>query len=160
MTRLRWIDWLVFAIVGFIAAVILISIAGFISNNGIELFSVTSPLVFPFLIGVTISICWIITLITEIKNSPEKRQYAESKELLHDVGVAITYIIAVLIYSAVIGKIGFIIGTIIFLIIGMVFMNFDEANMVKKIGKAAIVSCVTVPLLYYVFHEVFRVMLP
>lgn len=160
MTKLRWIDWLVFAIVGIIVSVIMVSIAGFVNNNGIELFSVTSPLVFPFLIGVTILICWIITIIKDIKSATEKRSHAESKELLHDVGVAIMYIIAVLTYSVVIGNIGFMIGSIVFLIIGMVFMNFDEDKVVKKIGKAAVVSCVTVPLLYYVFHEVFRVMLP
>jgi hypothetical protein len=52
------------------------------------------------------------------------------------------------------------IGTILFLIIGMVFMNYEELNIGKKVIKATLVSCVAVPLLYFVFYKIFHVMLP
>ncbi|WP_312815794.1 tripartite tricarboxylate transporter TctB family protein [Sedimentibacter sp.] len=157
--KLRWIDWLVIAIVGLIVAFILISIYGIVNSKGIELFSVTSPLIFPFLVGVTLLVCWILTIIKGIKNAVTTNK-DDSKELLHDMVVAIIYIIGVLTYSLVIDKIGFILGSILFLITGMVFMNYDEEKYSKKIINAAIVSCITVPVLYYVFHEVFKVMLP
>jgi hypothetical protein len=159
MTKLRWIDWLVFGIVGFIVAFILYSIYGFVNNDGIELLSVYSPLVFPFLIGITLLICWVLTIINEIRIVGNE-QSQDSKELMYDISIAVIYIFGVLIYSFVIGKVGFIIGSVLFLIIGMVFMNFDESNMIIRIRNAAAVSCITVPLLYYVFHEIFKVMLP
>lgn len=160
MNKLRWIDWLVIGIVGFIVAFILISIFSFVSKDGIELFSVESPLVYPTLIGVSMLICWILTIIKEIRNADQKKSQAESKELIHDVLVALGFVVGVLVYTLVIDIIGFMVGTILFLIIGMVLMNYDELKLINRIKSAAIVSCITVPLLYYVFHEVFRVMLP
>lgn len=160
MSKLRWIDWLVIGIVGFIVAFIFISITGFVNNQGIELISTESPLVFPFLIGVTLLVCWILTIILDIKKANAKQSFEESKELLHDIIVAFIFVIGVLIYTVVIDIIGFMVGTILFLIIGMAFMNYDESKIVIRIRNAAIVSCITVPLLYYVFHEVFKVMLP
>ncbi len=158
MAKLRWIDWLVIGIIGFIIAFILISIVNFV-NSGIELLSVYSPLVFPFLVGISMLICWILTIVFDIKRGGIKPD-EDSKELLHDIGVTFTYVIAVLIYALVIRKLGFMIGTILFLAIGMIFMNYDERNMGKRVLSATLVSCITVPLLYYVFHEVFKVMLP
>lgn len=160
MTKLRWIDWLVFAIVGFVVFFILSSIAGFVYNDGIELLSVYSPLVYPFLIGVTLLVCWVLTFIKDIKTAKNNKFDELSKELIHDVGIAVIFIIGVLIYTFVIKKIGFIIGSIVFLIIGMVFMNYDESRWMIRIRNAAVVSCITVPLLYFIFHEVFKVMLP
>ncbi|MGD9568777.1 MAG: tripartite tricarboxylate transporter TctB family protein [Sedimentibacter sp.] len=160
MTKLRWIDWLVFIIVGFIIGFMLFSIMDIVNNKGIALFSTESPLVFPFLIGVAMLVCWILTIILDVKKAGAKHTAEESKELLHDILVALVYVVGVLIYTVVIDIIGFLIGTILFLIIGMVCMNYEESKIVMRIRNAAIVSCITVPLLYYVFHEVFKVMLP
>lgn len=163
MKKLKWMDLLVIAIVGLVVAFILLSILDFVNKDGIELFSVTSPLVFPFLVGVTLLVCWILTLIKEIKNAGAKKSEEspnEPNEVLHDTIIAVIFIIGVLIYAVLIKKIGFIIGSILFLSIIMVLMNYDESKMLKRVGKAAIVSCVAVPLLYFVFHEVFKVMLP
>lgn len=160
MFGLRWIDWLVIIIVGIIICSMLININELVVSKNIDLFSVTSPLVFPFLIGISMLICWFVTIYSDIKTVHKKTYEESSKELLYDIGIVIVYIIGVLIYIAVIGKIGFIFGTIIFLIIAMVFMNYDEPKVAVKIRNAAIVSFITVPVLYYVFHEVFRVMLP
>lgn len=158
MKKLRWIDWLVITIVGLVIAFILLSIMKFVNKDGIELFSVTSPLVFPFLVGITLLVSWIITVIKDITGENIAKE--SSKDLFHEITVAVIFIIGVLIYALVIKKIGFIVGSIIFLSIIMVFMNYDEVKMAKRVTRAAIVSCVTVPLLYFVFHEVFKVMLP
>jgi hypothetical protein len=158
MTRLRWIDWLVIGIVGFIIAFILISIVGLV-NSGIELSTVYSPLIFPVLIGVSMLICWIITIILDLRKGTEHLG-EDSKELFHDIAVAFFYVIAVIIYALVIGKLGFKVGTIIFMIIGMVYMNYDEKKMGKRIINATIASTITVFALHYVFYEIFRVMLP
>lgn len=158
MSRLRWVDWLAFIIVGFIIAFIFISINGFI-NKGIELFSVYSPLVFPTLVGVSLLIFWVLTIILDLRKGRESTDEGSS-ELAHDIVLAILYIIVIIIYALVIKKLGFMAGSILFLIIGMVYMNYDECKLFIRIRNATIVSCITVPLLYYIFYVVFRVMLP
>lgn len=158
MSRLRWVDWLAFIIVGFIIAFIFISINGFI-NKGIELFSVYSPLVFPTLVGVSLLVFWLLTIILDLRKGIESTD-EESGELAQDIVLAIVYVIVILIYALIIKKLGFMAGSILFLIIGMIYMNYDEGKLFIRIRNATIVSCITVPLLYYIFYEVFRVMLP
>lgn len=158
MARLKWNDWLVIGIVGFIVGFIFISIVELV-NSGIELYSVYSPLIFPILIGISMFVCWVLTIIIELRKGTNHSS-EDSKELLYDVAVAFVYIVAVIIYALVIEKLGFKVGTIIFIIIAMVYMNYDEKNMVKRIINASIVSTITVFALHYIFYEVFRVMLP
>lgn len=158
MARLKWNDWLVIGIVGFIVGFMFISIVELV-NSGIELYSVYSPLIFPILIGISMFVCWVLTIIIELRKGTNHSS-EDSKELLYDVAVAFVYIVAVIIYALVIGKLGFKVGTIIFMIIAMVYMNYDEKNMVKRIINASIVSTITVFALHYIFYEVFRVMLP
>lgn len=158
MAKLKWNDWLVIGIVGFIVGFIFISIVELV-NSGIELYSVYSPLIFPILIGISMFVCWVLTIIIELRKGTNHSS-EDSKELLYDVAVAFVYIVAVIIYALVIEKLGFKVGTIIFIIIAMVYMNYDEKNMVKRIINASIVSTITVFALHYIFYEVFRVMLP
>ena len=158
MARLKWNDWLVIGIVGFIVGFMFINIAQLV-NSGIELYSVYSPLIFPILIGVSMLVCWVLTIIIELRKGTNHSS-EDSKELLYDVAVAFVYIVAVIIYALVIEKLGFKVGTIIFMTIAMAYMNYDEKNMVKRIISALIASTVAVFALHYVFYEVFRVMLP
>ena len=158
MAKLKWNDWLVIGIVGFIVGFMFISIVELV-NSGIELYSVYSPLIFPILIGISMFVCWVLTIIIELRKGTNHSS-EDSKELLYDVAVAFVYIVAVIIYALVIEKLGFKVGTIIFIIIAMVYMNYDEKNMVKRIINASIVSTITVFALHYIFYEVFRVMLP
>jgi hypothetical protein len=161
MGRLRWIDYLVFAFIGLVIFFIMSSIFGWVTNNGIELFTVDSPLIFPFLVGAAMFVSLVATIALDLlRYRNVQKDEEKSKELFNDLKMVMIYVLGVLAYCLTIEKIGFVVGTVIFLIIGMVFMNYDEMTVVKKIRNAAIVSCIAVPVLYFIFYKVFNVMLP
>ena len=66
MKRFKPIDLVIYAIVGGIVAIVLTSISSWVNKDGMKLFETTSPLVFPFLIGVALFIFLILTC--SIKN--------------------------------------------------------------------------------------------
>jgi len=119
-------------------------------------------LIFPFLVGCGTFICWILIVIKEIKlaNKAEDSAKGNMKEINADMKVAGIYAIGVFLYTIVIDKIGFLIGSVIFLILGMVYMNYDNIKIIQKIKSAAVVSVIAVPTLYFIFYKVFNVMLP
>jgi hypothetical protein len=51
-------------------------------------------------------------------------------------------------------------ASIAFLSVTMIMLNTNEGKIASKAGKAAVASIFTVPILYYVFHGIFNVMLP
>lgn len=160
MRKVSWVDWVLYIFCGLILAVMLKSLIEW-TNSGISLFSVTSPLVFPFVILCGMFICWILTIIKEIKKAQHTEEDEEEKKLLNsNVKMAGVYAIGVLLYGIIVSRLGFLITSIIFLIIGMVYMNYDEIPLIHKIRKAALVSVIAVPTLYFVFYKVFNVILP
>lgn len=161
MKRFKPIDLAIYAIVGGIVAIVLTSISKWVNKDGMKLFETTSSLVFPFLIGVALFIFLILTIISDYRNAYEEKNDGEDKnDLGHDVLMAGIYAIGVLIYAFVVPILGFIIGTIVFLAIIMILMNYEETNIGKKAIRAFAVSAVTVPVLHFVFYQVFKVMLP
>lgn len=160
MRKISWIDWLIFIFCGLILSLMLKSLTGWI-NSGIKLFSVTSPLVFPFLVLCSMFICWTLTIIGEIRKAIHTEDDEEYKKCLNsNVKTAGIYALGVLVYTIVIDKIGFLNCSIVFLVLGMVFMNYDNIPISHKIRKAALVSVIAVPTLYLIFYKVFNVILP
>lgn len=121
MRKVNWVDWLIFMFCGLILLFMIKSIVGWI-NTGIVLFSVTSPLVFPFLVLCSMFICWLLTIIGEIKRAIKTEENEEYKKHLNsNIKISGIYALGVLVYTIVIDKIGFLYGSIAFLILGMVF---------------------------------------
>lgn len=161
MRKLGWIDWSIYIFVGFILAYMAKSIYGWVNINGIELFTVTSPLIFPFIVFLGMLICWILTIIKETKKAIRSEENETEKKALNaNIKTAGIYAIGVLAYIFVIDKIGFLYGSIFFLILAMVYMNYDDTKMIVKIKSATIVSVIAVPTLYFIFYKVFNVILP
>lgn len=161
MKRFKPIDIFVYAIVASIIAIILGSIVNWVNKDGLVLFETTSSLVFPFMIGIALLIILILTIISDLRFAAKNHDSSENKgELAHDVLLAGLYAGGVLIYTVVVPILGFIVGTIIFLALIMILMNYEEINLKKRALKAVVVSAVAVPVLHYVFYEVFKVMLP
>ncbi len=160
MTKINWVENLIFIFIGLIVAFIMFSTYGWVQNDGIELFSTTSPLIFPFLIGIVMLVCLISTIFVEMKKSKEENKDETSDEFLYDLKKVVIYTLGVIAYALVIKKIGFLVGTGVYLIIAMSYMNYEEQKIEKKAGRAAIVSFVAVPLLYFIFYKIFHVMLP
>lgn len=161
MKRFKLIDIVIYIFIGGIVAIILGSISNWISKDGIMLFETTSPLVFPFMIGVALLIFLVSTIISDFRHAEKNKDPKEHKgELAHDVILASIYAVGVLAYSVVVPMLGFIVGTILFLAVTMILMNYEELDLKKKTFRALAVSAVTVPVLHFVFYEIFKVMLP
>ncbi|WP_409228136.1 tripartite tricarboxylate transporter TctB family protein [Gudongella sp. SC589] len=162
MRKLGWLDYLIYLFIGAIGAFVMISIRNWMVIRNLALFSTTSPIIFPFLIGTALLVFILLTIISDIrrvkKNEVEDEE--DYKDISVDLGMAVLYSAGVVIYTYVIRKISFLPGTILFLIIAMMVMNYEEMNLGKRVGKAAIVSFVAVPVLYFVFYKIFNVMLP
>lgn len=162
MSKLRWIDFAIYLFIGVIIAFIMISSFNWVNVNEIKLFSTTSPIIFPFIVGCALLVFLFFTILKDTMNlkKTEAQSKEVSKELRHDVIVAMAYSSGILVYTVVVKITGFIAGTIMFLVVAMILMNYEEPKLIKKISKAAVVSAITVPLLYFVFYKIFNVMLP
>lgn len=164
MRKLGWLDFAIYLFIGAIGAFIMISIFNWMNTRDMALFSTTSPLIFPFLIGAALLVFIVLTVLSDLrglkKTDIEDDNEEEYMDITVDVGKALLYSVGVIAYTYVIRKISFLPGTILFLIIAMVIMNHEELMITKRFGKAAMVSVVAVPLLYYIFYKIFNVMLP
>jgi predicted membrane channel-forming protein YqfA (hemolysin III family) len=164
MRKLGWLDFVIYLFIGAIGIFVMISIKTWMDTRDMELFSTTSPLIFPFLIGSALLVFLILTVFSDIRKSKDNDAVNENeeddKELTLDVGMAVFYSIGVVVYTFVIRKISFLPGTILFLVIAMGMMNYEELKTGHRIGKATVVSLIAVPILYFVFYKVFNVMLP
>lgn len=164
MSKLRWIDWLVVFFIGFIIIFIFVNIGSFV-NKGVSLFAVDSPLVFPVLIGISMFVCWVIAIEIDIKKAniaerSEEEIGRESKELIEDIKSVLIYLFGVYVYIFALGQLRFLAASILFVTLGMVYMNYEQTNIPKRFLNAGLVACITVPVLYFVFYKVFNVMLP
>lgn len=161
MKRFKPLDLAIYVLTGAVVAIIFGSIINWVNIDGILVFETTSPIVFPFLIGVAMLIFLLLTIISDYRNAAKTKDSGEDKEgLAHDVLLAAVYAGGVLLYTVLVPVFGFIIGTIAFLATLMVLMNYEELNFKKKAMRAVAVSVVTVPVLHFVFYEIFMVMLP
>lgn len=162
MDRIRFLDLVVFIFLALLCGFILFSIVDCVINQNIELFSISSPLVFALLVGILLVIFLIITIYQDLKSDKkvEENREESSKELLYDIKIAVIFTIGVLLYTLLLKHIGFMIASIIFMLISMAVLNTDDASMWKKLIKGSIVSVIIVPVLYFIFHELFNVMLP
>lgn len=162
MWSARIFDWAAKAFVAFICTVMFINIASLLAIEKIDLFSIDSPLLFAFLIAVTILICFIITVYKDYKagKASKKMQEDSSAEIIDELARVMFFIAGVYLYSLVVKYMHFIFGSIVFLTIGMIWLNEYKVKIGTKLVKAVIACIITVPILYYVFHGVFNVMLP
>ena len=163
MRKLGWLDYILYAFVGAIGVFIMYTIKSLMDTRNMALFSVTSPLIFPFLIGIALLVFIALTFISDlrgVKKSEDEDEENDGERLSLDVGMAVLYAVGVIAYTYVIRRVSFVPGSIAFLVIAMAIMNYEEQKIGLRIGKATIVSLVAVPVLYYVFHSIFNVMLP
>lgn len=164
MRKLGWLDFVIYLFIGAIGAFVMVSIKTWMDTRDMALFSTTSPLIFPFLIGSALLVFLILTVLSDIRQSKNveivNENEEDDKDLTADVGMAVLYSVGVIVYTFVIRRISFLPGTILFLVIAMALMNYEELKTVKRISKAAMVSLVAVPVLYFVFYRIFNVMLP
>jgi hypothetical protein len=156
------LDWVAKVFVLFIISFMFINIATLLVSEEINLFAIDSPLLFAFLIGITMLICFIITVLGEFKadRTANKAPEDSTEEVLIELRNVFLYTLGIFIYSLLVRKLHFMLASIAFLSVTMIMLNTNEGKIASKAGKAAVASIFTVPILYYVFHGIFNVMLP
>lgn len=156
------LNWAAKLFIVFIFSFMFINITTLLITEKINLFAIDSPLLFAFLIAMTMLICFVITICKEFKAGKSSKESSgepaaeTDKELLS----VVLYVAGVFLYSMLVRYLHFMFGSVIFLSIAMIIMNTDKAKVVLKAGKAVIAAILTIPVLYYVFHGIFNVMLP
>ena len=152
-----------------ICVIIYSDLSGKYYNQNIRLFTVDSPLIFPLLVFVTLLICVVFELKSEVKKNLEYfskskasngiKQHVKNMIQIKELFDIAIFTIVSIIYVYVLPRLHFIIGTGIYMFIIMILYN-DSENMGFKLTKAALATIITIPLVYYVFNGIFKVILP
>lgn len=162
MWKNKLLDWVSLVFISSICFVMFGYLVKFVFIDKVELFTIDSPLVYVFLIACVILICLAATTYGEFK-SLEKGKHADKaalKELFKELKIVAIFTIGILVYISLLKYLHFIIGSIVFLAIGMLFMNKSSDKTIIKTAKVCAASIITVPILYYVFYGIFHVKLP
>jgi magnesium-transporting ATPase (P-type) len=145
-----------------ITAILFTNIRKFVVVDNIKLFTPDSPLIFAFLVGVVLIICIAITMVGEIAKIKANTQSQEAgiwnkyRELIK----VFLFIVLILSYAYFLRILHFRAATTIFLAISMYALNIIKEKQVNKMLKSAAAAAITVPVFYYIFSGIFKVLLP
>jgi len=138
------------------------------SQQNIKIFSIESPILFPFLLGLHLLINFMLELRAEIKNRPTKAEnivekmgekaIVENKQGKEILTILIFTAIS-LIYMYILPIFHFIIATSIYMFLIMFIAN-NRDNILQRLVKSAIWTAITIPIIYYIFYGIFDVILP
>jgi hypothetical protein len=155
--------------VALVITIVYFDISGKYFQQGIKLFTVDSPLIFPFLVFFTLIINFIFELRNEIKKILNFFSYSKTQDVLQKnsnniiqtkelVDIFIFTVISI-IYVYILPRFHFIIATSLYMFVIMVVVN-ESDKFVYKLIKSALATAITIPLIYYVFYGIFEVILP
>ena len=144
-----------------------------------DLFAINSPVLYPFVIGVLMAVCFVISLISEFKGNKttvtvekniEKIKTSEDRtENAKDVStekysgkqllMILLLFVYLFIYTFLIKELSFLITTPFFLFVFM-FLLSDVRPTLKRVLFSGAASLVMTFTLYFVFSSIFKVLLP
>ncbi|MBN2395386.1 MAG: tripartite tricarboxylate transporter TctB family protein [Candidatus Atribacteria bacterium] len=154
--------------VGLIITITYIDISGKYFQQNIDIFTVNSPLIFPFLVFLTLFIGFIFELRAMIKevlpilsHNKNDRKIGQNKNLIQSKETfhIFSFIVISLIYVYILPRLHFNLATSIYMFCIMIIIN-EKDQFISKLIKAFIATGVTIPVIYYIFYEVFEVILP
>lgn len=133
----------------------------------IKIFSVDSPLIFSFLISIILGACFIFVLAQEIsKYLAMKREKTITptnmeKIIKHkNITKFIIFFIGTILYVYLLPTLHFFVGTIVYMFLMMLLLNDSEERITSKICKSFFISLIYLPVLYFIFSNIFNVLLP
>jgi len=151
-----------------VVAIIFFDVGGKYFKNDMAIFSITSPLIFPFLVLVVLLVCiifeWGIVIkkvrqAINLRRRKESHQQAKNLYFRKEIIDMVVFIILSLIYIFLLPKLHFIYATSIFMFSLMVAIN-DQDKFIIKTLKALLATGITIPVIYYIFYGIFGVILP
>lgn len=138
-------------------------------QQGIKLFTIDSPLVFPFLVFFTLIINFIFELKNEIKKILKYFSFSKTSDTIQHSTQSIipskelvdilVFTIISLIYVYILPIFHFIIATSLYMFCIMVIENKSD-RFINKLTKSVLATAITIPLIYYIFYGIFEVILP
>lgn len=154
----------------FVMTIIAVDIGKKYFIQGIKIFTINSPILFPFLVLLTIFVCFIFEIFFEFKkikinSSFSHKQKTTETEIKYDVSEPKTliYILAFsvlsLIYIYILPKLHFNYATSLYMFSIMIMMNTQD-GLIGRIAKALLATGITIPIIYYTFYKIFGVVLP
>ncbi len=134
------------------------------ARDNVQIFTKSSPLLFPFLLSIVLGICLImlsVRLFRDRINMVNENKTEETGESGTGISkLLITFLVILLIYTYFLPVFHFIIATMIFVFIAMVLVNETGQKLINKLLIPVIISITVVPLIYYVFYNIFDVVFP
>lgn len=151
-------------IVMFLANILILgSLYTFNKVDNIPLLDIESPLIFPFLVSLTLLTLLIAILVTQFKFWKEHKMDRETHLAdLRDLKVVILYFLALLAYVMVVEKLHFKLTTFIFCMGTMLAFSGKELNG-NILKKTIILLAMSLSIVYsidIVFNKIFLVVLP
>ncbi|KYO68730.1 tripartite tricarboxylate transporter TctB family protein [Thermovenabulum gondwanense] len=130
------------------------------SSQNIPLISVESPIIFPFLIGITLLILLLIIIFEQSKFWKNYREDSEyRKNVINELKDVLFYFAGLVIYISFLKKLHFNVSTIIFTACVMILLARKELNL-KKIFQVILSSVGLVLVIDFVFSGIFKIILP
>ena len=133
----------------------------FVFKSKIELFSITSPLIFCFLVAICLLLFIVLSLINDFKmlkqkdNAQNSSFYVDNEDLIRIV----LFVVGLIVYVLILPILHFQISTIIFVAIAAFLLN-DTEKIMPRLLKAVLSAIIFVPAVYQIFYRVFAVILP
>ncbi|MCS7233572.1 MAG: tripartite tricarboxylate transporter TctB family protein [Synergistetes bacterium] len=151
-------------VVMFVAnSLVFYSLYTFNKVDNIPLLTIDSPLIFPFLVAVTLLILLLSILITQFKFWKEHKIDRETHLAnMRDLRTVILYFLALVVYVMVVEKLHFKLTTLIFCMGTMFAFSGNElnGNILKKTVILLAMSLCIVYSIDIVFNKIFLVALP
>ncbi len=153
----------VFSIAVFL--VMSINLAFFIFRDGIELFTIESPLVFAFLVAAALLVLIVLNLLGEVKKARSAPGAEAGKTdgkggVLREIAPVAVFAAAIFLYIYLLRYLHFLAGSLIFVALGNYLLNETTKKTGHRVLWAGAASLIMVPILYLVFHKLFGVVLP
>ncbi len=143
-----------------IEALIIFDIVNKTVNEDVVIFSKRSPILFPFLIAVIIGGSLLVYFVRLFLNRKSVTKDLDSHISRESVLLVVGNLAALLLYAFLLPKLHFMATTILYMFLVMVFINDTKDRVGKKFFKAILISVILVPVIYYVFANVFNVVFP
>lgn len=147
-------------IVAAVLAAVLYSLYRYIYIDSRVLFSVESPIVFPALLAGVFFIFILLDFFLSRKSRCEDSKNGCAPEIKKEFFHVFFFLIGMGAYILLLPVLHFVPGTIIFMTVIAFLLNTSKDGFPAKLLKSLISAAVIVPLLYYVFYGVFKVVLP
>jgi hypothetical protein len=144
-------------------AVIFVDMFRIIRERHLDFFAINSPTVYAALVGGMMTICLVISLTLELKGRKADREAEDTDEEDQKGGrrslKVLLLFAGLILYTFLMREFGFLVTTPI-LLFAFMFLLCDAGPILKRLLLSAGGALAMTFILYFVFSEIFAVLLP